>query len=117
MTAGKIVGVLVVVAVVVVGGHDGVEVANANREVRNTAANAAAAAAHAIFTSHDPAQGRRAADQAAAAAGDIVTSYNYDAVASLVKVTLSGHAATFVLGRLVPSLTDDIAATATRKPG
>ena len=105
-------------AVVVVGlfGYDGFQVVKTGRYVRTTANNAAGAAAHAIYVSHNPSVGRPYAEKVADQAGDVITNYLYDPVAAEVELTVSGTADSLVLHYLSKGITDDIKASATAKP-
>jgi len=112
----KLVALLMVVAVLGVFGYDGFQVVKTGRDVRSTAENAAGAAAHEIYLTHNPAVGRPYAQQVATQAGDVVTQYNYDSVAAKVELTVSGTADSLVLHYLSKHLTDDITASASASP-
>jgi len=112
----KLIAVLVVVGILGVLGFDGYQVLKTGRDVETTANDAAGAAAHAIYVSHNPTAGRPFADKVADHAGDVVTNYVYDPVAAEVELTVSGTADSLVLHYLSKGLTDDITASATAKP-
>jgi len=97
-------------------GYDGFQVVNTKREVRTTANDAAGAAAHAIYVTHNLASGPGAAAKVAGQAGDVVTAYVYDPVAAEVELTVSGTADSLVLHYLSKKLTDNITASATARP-
>lgn len=105
---------LIVLAVLVVGGHDGYEVIKTTRDIRNTASAAASDAAGKLTASHgaDVVGARKAADDAAKRAGDVITTYSYDPVAHKVTLTVGGTASSWVAGRIERSWTDNITATA-----
>lgn len=112
----KLIGILVVVALVGVFGYDGVQVVKTGRDVKTTANDAAGAAAHEIYVTHNVSSGAGAADKVALADGDVVTAYVYDPVAAEVELTVSGTADSLVLHYLSKRLTDDITASATARP-
>ena len=109
---------LIVAAVIVVGGHDALTIVHANRDVRDTAQNAAGAAAAVIYCAHGQgeAQARVAADRVAQAAGDVVSAFSFDPVAQRVHVTAAGNASSWVAGNIQRSWTDDITSSRTASP-
>jgi hypothetical protein len=97
-------------------GYDGIQVVKTGRDVRTTANDAAGAAAHAIYVTHNINSGSPAANQVADQAGDVVTNYVYDPVAAEVELTVSGTADSLVLHYISKRLTDDITASASARP-
>jgi hypothetical protein len=116
MTPAKLVVVIVLLAIIVVGGHDALRIAKADKNVRNTANAAALAAAQSIGKTHDTKTAATDADAVAAQAHDIVTKYTYDPVAAKVSLTVSGSTTTWVTGRIDKSLADNITASASARP-
>ena len=112
----KLIVVVVLAAIVIVGGHDFVQIGNANKNIRNTADHAAAAAAASVAKNHNASQARSSADAVAVKAGDVVTKFNYDPVASKVSVSVGGSTTTWVVGRIDRSLAADITASASAQP-
>jgi Flp pilus assembly protein TadG len=114
MTGVKLVVAIIVLAILVVGGHDAYEISRANNDVRNTARSAADSAAAVLTQTHgaDAVGARKAANQVAAQASDVVTHYNLDPVNQKVTLTIGGTASSWVAGRIERSWTDNITATA-----
>jgi hypothetical protein len=108
---------LVILAIIVVFGYDGVSVLNAHRDVRDAASATAGAAAHVIATTKDSANARKTADATAKSHGDVVIAYAYDQVAAQVKVTVSGNANSLVLHYLDKNFTNNIKASASAQTG
>jgi hypothetical protein len=117
MSFWKLLIVLVVVAIIGVGGYDTVSVLNAHRDVRDAASATAAAAAHAITSPKDRDKARVIADTTAKQHGDVVIAFSYDPVAALVTVTVSGNADSLALHLIDKNLTDNIRASASARPG
>ena len=116
MTASKLVGLIVVLAVLIVGGHDAIQIADAKKNVKDTAGAAAGSAAQTIAASHGTATAKSAAVAVATRAGDVITKYSYDPVAATVTLTVAGSTSTWIVGRIDKSATDDITATAAARP-
>ncbi|HEY2429627.1 MAG TPA: hypothetical protein VGI06_11905 [Acidimicrobiales bacterium] len=116
MSATKLLMVAVVVAILIVGGHDFVQIGNANRNIRNAAGNAASAAAQSVAKNHNASQARAAADAVAARAGDVITKFSYDPVAAKVSLSVGGSTTTWIVGRIDRSLAQDITASASARP-
>jgi Tfp pilus assembly protein PilE len=117
MTGVKLVVLVIVVAILVVAGHDAYEVSTANNDVRNTARSAAADAASLLTKSHgaDGLHAHAAASADVARAGDVIIDYHYDAVAQKVMVEVGASASSWVAGHIKRSWTDDITATASAR--
>jgi hypothetical protein len=121
---GKLVVLIVVLAVIGVLGHDGIEIAKAQKDVRSTAHAAASDAAYAI--AHAPPgttpaardeAGSTAASQEAAKSGDVVETYNYDSgIANTIHVTIGASADTWIIGHIDKKIADDIKASASATP-
>jgi Flp pilus assembly protein TadG len=140
MSLIKLTIAVVVLGVVGLFAYDGVQVLNAQKNIRDTASAVAGAAAHAIATSKDCATSkppaaaasttpaatttatktcagaRTVADKTAQSQGDVVTSFTYDPVAARVSVTISGSAKSLVLHYFDRSLTDNIKASSSARP-
>jgi hypothetical protein len=117
MTFWKLAVIVVIVAIIGVGGYDTVQVLNAHRDVRDASSATAGAAARAITSTKDRAKARVIADQTAKAHGDVVIAFSYDPVAAIVNVTVSGKADTLALHLFDKNLTDNIRASASARPG
>jgi hypothetical protein len=112
----KLVVLVVVLAVLIVAGHDGLRVAKANSDARNAASAAASAAAASITTNHNATKARAAADAAAKRSGDVVSRFAYDPVSARVSVTVSGSTTTWIASRFDKSIADNITGSATARP-
>ena len=117
MTFWKLAVVVVIVAIIGVGGYDTVQILNAHRDVRDAASATAGAAARAITSTKDRTKARAIADQTAKARGDVVIAFSYDPVAAIVNVTVSGKADTLVVHLFDTNLTDNIRASGSARPG
>jgi hypothetical protein len=111
MTITKLVLGILILAIIVVGGHDLLEIVDAQRNVRNVASDVASTAANAIACSHAGASGKPAAQQVAAQSNDVVTKYSYDPVGATVSATVGATADTWVVGRIDRRAADSINAT------
>jgi len=127
VTIWKFAIVLVLLGALGLLAYDGVQVLDARKNISSTASAAASAAAHAIavekaciFTNPKTAaktcNPRTVADNTAKSQGDVVTAYEYDAVAAKVSVTVSGTAKSLVLHYLDRNLTDNIRASSSARP-
>ena len=130
MSVWKLLITVVVLGAVALFAFDAISVLNAHRDVSDVASASAGAAASTISTSSHPGtNGAKAPTAAAEAAaekaaanlakghGDVVIYYNYDPVATRVKVTVSGNAKSFVLHYFDRNLTNNIKASAVAQPG
>jgi hypothetical protein len=132
-SVGKLVVLVVILAVLGVVAHDAFEITRAQKDVRSAASSAASAAATAIACAPSvapakcapspgvspgakTAAGKAAAVKQAASSGDVVTAYVYDPVANKVELTLGANASTWVLSRLHRAWTDGIKASSSASP-
>jgi len=121
---GKLVVLIVVLAIIGVFAHDGIEIAKAQKDVRNTAHAAASDAAYAIASApvgtpaavRDQA-GATAAAKEAAKSGDVVETYNYDSgIANTVHVTIGASADTWIVSHIDKKIAEDIKSSASVTP-
>jgi hypothetical protein len=116
MRIGRLLLTVIVVVVLVVAGHDGYKITNAAKNLRNVAHSAADTAASTIAKTHNPGQGASAATKVVAGSGDVVISYAYDATNDTVLIKVGGTASAWVAGKIDPSWTNALTASASAHP-